>query len=132
VTEPTHLMKVIGFPALLYKQLRNAADSQAATNRAVLRAAVEEQLAAVEEIGFAPGEGPRKLVRSAIDRDVLDSLKEAAGRSGVDSTALTMLCLRRHLGMRLVDKNRNEALRKLNPPKSPRKKSKPGRATRRK
>ena len=109
--------KLIGFPSLLYAQLRDYSESEALSNRSVIRNAVDKHLPGVLKLcaqaGFAPGEGERKMVRTPLDPAVKDLLDEKAEESGVDATALLMLCLRNELELRLTDKQRNSILARM-------------------
>ncbi len=108
---------MVGFTEHLYTYLREFADAEGRTNRCTIREAVEQHLEGVEklcaEAGFAGGEGSRKLVRTPIDSDIKETLDAAGKRSGLDATALLLLCLRHHLGMRLKDADREDVLARL-------------------
>ena len=108
-------IKVIAFPEVLYKRVRRTTKAEKTTNRAILRKAVTENLEKVEqmlaEAGFAPSEGPRHLVRTAVDQQIVDTLRATAVRSGVDATTLILLCLRHHFGIRLGNPERAKLLK---------------------
>jgi hypothetical protein len=107
-------LKVIAFPEPLYEKLRSKAQAENRTNRQILRRAIRRYAIRVEKLlakaGFAPNEGKRKLVRTALDATVLNRLREISERSGVDTTALIFLCLRNYLGVRLGDPGREALL----------------------
>lgn len=101
-------IKVVAFPVRLYECVRDMAEAKETTNRQLIRDAVSRHLSTVEhglaELGFAPPEGgARKIVRTSFDPQTLDTLREAAEKTGVDASTLTMICLRRHLKVRMVD-----------------------------
>jgi predicted DNA-binding protein len=114
---PEREFKMVGFTEHLYTCLREFTDAEGKTNRCAIREAVEQYLEGVEklcaEAGFAAGEGGRKLVRTPIDSDIKETLDEAGKRSGLDATALLLLCLRNYLGMRLKDAGREDVLSRL-------------------
>jgi hypothetical protein len=109
--------KLIGFPDQLYLHLRDTADAEEVTNRCYFRLAVEEHLDDVLKLaaqaGFAPLEGDRKLVRTALDPAIKDQLDSAAEAAGLDATTLLLLCLRRKLGLTLAAKERDSILARI-------------------
>lgn len=128
MAEPEREFKMVGYPAGLYKYLREVSETEGITNRALIRTAVTKHLSKVEtfcqKAGFAPAEGVRKIVRTPLDLEIIDVLAEASKRSGLDPTVLTMLCLRNQLGLRLVDDSREEILARLKPKPARAKKAK--------
>lgn len=109
--------KMIGFPEQLYLYLREFADEKELTNRCVIRKAVESHLDEVlrlcADAGHAPAEGERKLVRTALDPGDKARLDGGAEKSGVDATALLILCLRHELRLRLKDRQRPSILARI-------------------
>lgn len=117
MAESEREFKAVGFPAALYEHLRDFANAEDATNRGIIRTAVEKHLGEVLELcakaGFAPAEGERKLVRTPIDPGIKKLLDEAAEKSGLDATTLMLCCLRRTLGLRLKDPDRDSILARI-------------------
>ena len=111
------LFKLVGFPAALYAQLRDYSEAEELTNRCVVRDAVSHHLQQVLELcaqaGFAPAEGPRKMVRFPLDEATKTLLDKKAEDSGIDATALLLACLRSELGLRLVDSERKSILARI-------------------
>ena len=113
--------KVIAFPELMYQLVRDSTEKEGITNREMIRIALHKNLAKIEkllaEVGFAPNEGERKLVRTSLNIEDAQLLREAAMRTGVDATTLLFLSLRRHLGIRLTDAGRKKLFPEAGPSK---------------
>lgn len=128
MAEQAREFKMVGYPDVLYKYLREVSETEDITNRALIRTAVKKHLSKVETLcqkaGFAPPEGDRKIVRTPLDLEIIEELAAASERSGLDFTVLTMLCLRNQLGLRLVDDSREEILARLKPKPARAKKAK--------
>ena len=111
------LFKLVGFPEVLYAQLRDHSKVADLTNRCVVRDAVDHHLQQVLELccqaGFAPRKVSRKLVRFPLDEATKTLLDKKAEDSGIDATALLLACLRSELGLRLVDSDRKSILARI-------------------
>ena len=101
--ETRRAVRLFNFPTALYDHIRERVEKGGTTNRDVIRTAVANHLDEIEQLliqaGHAPTEGRRHPVRASIDEDQLDELYAVTERTGMDTTTLLMMCLRKDLGL---------------------------------